>query len=193
MAELVDRLKDLAFKGEHGYLSPSDYELTFETVMVEVSSDKIILKNTIPFQHIAQVTQSKDFTLQFGKDRFKAKNLTSDGIHLVMEMEPLDAEETMRHEPREVPSDDAKMVVKILNPFDGETELLKPVLDLSASGMSLRTRNESRLFSEGVHLPLLEITLNGKSHRKEKGTIVYVRPYLNIAHEKYCQVGIRFD
>ena len=88
---------------------------------------------------------------------------------------------------------DERVIVEILNPFDGETRISKSVMDMSATGLSLRTTFESQLFRPDTYLPTMRVLVDGELYKKGSGRVVYRRKLMDLNGQIRSQVGIKFE
>ena len=189
--DILEELKLSAHNKEVCFLSSKGVDLTFETQIVDVNEKHLVIMNTIPFEYIAEALQGDQFSLQCGKNKVYASSLENDGVNIIFPFDSTKSLNETREEERFSFRSHDDVVLKILNPFDNETELVKPILDMSSSGISIRTKLKSKLFEAGVKLEKMEVFRDGKVVKTSSGEVVYSRNYLDLSGVKYCQVGIR--
>ena len=174
------------------FLSGNQLDISFQTFIKAIDDSQVILENSVKPQFIGEMCQSGKFFLQVRMIRFEAKELGSDGVNLIFPIsDNLIVEETRQSE-RFPFTDEEKVFCEILNPFDGETLLRKSVMDMSATGLSLRTTFPSQLFSPGTELPNLKVLIDGELYTEGVGTVVYGRKVLDVKGKLRTQVGIKF-
>jgi hypothetical protein len=125
--------------------------------------------------------------------RFQADRIDSDGQHIVFPLKAMSVIEETRQSERFPFTAEERVICELLNPFDGETRIFKNVMDMSATGLSMRTRFESRLFSPGTVIPEIKVLIDGKLYTSVSGTIVYNRKLLTHKGRLRLQVGVKFD
>ena len=135
---------------------------------------------------------SKNYFLQVSTHRFHCERIESDGEHILFPIKHASLLKDIRQEQRFSFSSDQKVVCEILNPYDMQTILRKPVIDLSASGVSIRNYFESNLFKPGTHLPEIKVLIDNAQHISHSGEIIYTRNLMNLKREESIQVGIKF-
>lgn len=167
--------------------------ITFQTFLTKVDKGTVALENRIPPRFIRAVMQSKGFSLQARMVRFHSDRLETDGETLLFPLGENSMIEETRQSERFSFSVDERVVVEIMNPFDGETKLTKTVMDMSATGMSLRTTFESELFKPETYLPHLRVLIDGEPYTQAKGRVIYTRRLLDLSGQLRVQVGIKFE
>ena len=173
------------------FLSAEGVDLTFETKIIKINDDNLVIQNTIPFTYIEKVVSKNKFTLQCHKNRIESSELKNNGVDIIF---PLDSNRVMaetRDEERVDVRENSKITLRMLNPFDQKTYLEKPVLDMSESGFSVRIKTQSKVFMSGIVFTSLEVMDSGRCIKKCQGQVVYSRHYIDLKGREYCQVGFR--
>jgi len=175
------------------FLAGTGLSVTFETRVISLLPDGISLLNTVPFTMIQRFKQSDSFSLQVGMTRFQSIKLRTDGEHIILGLSAESAiEETRQHE-RFTFQPTEEVTVEIINPFDQETTIIRPVMDMSKNGMSFRTHQASELFKRGRYLPQITVKTGNNTYRTSKGSVVYSREVIDIRGHRRIQVGIKFE
>lgn len=174
-------------------LSGSALDVTFQTYIVSVETSHLLLENRIKPKWISAFIASQGFSLQAGMVRFAATEVASDGERLVFPLKEDSVIEETRQAERFSFAADEKVVSEILNPFDGETRLTKSVIDMSATGLSLRTAYQSDLFEPGTVLPEVRVLIGGELYKQAQGRVVYRRKLMDLQGQMRMQVGIKFE
>ncbi len=167
--------------------------ITFQTHILAVAKDHVVLENRVKPRFIKQLTQSKSFGLQARMVRFASDGITSDGEHVIFPLKENSIIEETRQAERFSFTADERVISEILNPFDGETRLSKSVMDMSATGLSLRTTFESKLFKQGTFLPSIRVLIDGEPYVQGPGRVVYNRKLIDLSGQMRLQVGIKFE
>ena len=167
--------------------------ITFQTHILSVGDDHVVVENRIKPRYINQFMHSTQFALQAKMVRFRADGLRSDGEHLIFPLKEDSVIEETRQSERFSFAADECVVCEILNPFDGVTRLSKTVMDMSATGLSLRTTFDSKLFQPETLLPELRVLIDGEPYTQAAGRIVYTRRFMDLAGQLRTQVGIKFE
>jgi hypothetical protein len=175
------------------FLAGSGLSVTFETRVISVLPDGVCLLNTVPYTMIKQFKQSDAFSLQVGMTRFQSVKLRTDGEHLILGLNADSAiEETRQHERFTFQPTEA-VTAEIINPFDQETTIVRPVMDMSKNGMSFRTHQSSELFKRGRYLPQITVKTGSEIYRTSRGSVVYSREVIDIRGHRRIQIGIKFE
>jgi len=175
------------------FFSGGSTDITFETRIKKIDSERVFLENTVKPEFITGVAKSQRFMIQVQMVRFQADRIDSDGQHIVFPLKAMSVIEETRQSERFPFSAEERVICELLNPFDNETRIFKNVMDMSAMGLSLRTRFESRLFSPGTSIPEIKVLIDGKPYASASGTIVYNRKLMTLRGRIRLQVGIKFD
>ncbi len=168
-------------------------DVTFQTHILAVAKDHVVLENRVKPRFINQVWKSKQFALQARMVRFGSNSISSDGEHIIFPLKENSIIEETRQAERFSFTADERVISEILNPFDGETRLSKSVMDMSATGLSLRTTFESRLFKQGTFLPSIRVLIDGEPYVQGPGRVVYNRKLIDLSGQMRLQVGIKFE
>lgn len=175
------------------FFSGDGLDITFQTHILAVDEHHLIVENRIKPRFIRQVMGSSRFSLQVRMVRFQADRIGSDGEHLVFPLKEDTVIEETRQAERYSFAADERVVSEILNPFDGETRLSKTVMDMSATGLSLRTTFDSKLFKPDTLLPSIRVLIDGEQYVQGPGRVVYSRKLIDLAGQQRTQVGIKFE
>lgn len=167
--------------------------ITFQTYVLAVTEEKLLVENRIRPKFINKFASSKSFGLQVRMVRFQSDHIGSDGEHMVFPLKETTVIEETRQAERFAFSADERVVSEILNPFDGETRLTKSVMDMSATGLSLRTTFESKLFEADTYLPSIRVLIDGELYKQGPGRVVYRRKLMDLTGHLRTQVGIKFE
>lgn len=174
------------------YFSASGVDITFETRIKKIDQTKVYLENTVRPEFITKVAKSEKFTIQVQMLRFQAENIDTDGQHIVFPLKDMTMIEETRQSERFPFTAEERVVCEILNPFDNETRILKSVMDMSATGLSIRTRFDSSLFAPGVELSDVRVLIDNKLYTAASGAVVYKRKLMTIKGKLRLQIGIKF-
>ena len=150
------------------FFAALDLGITFQTLILAVKDDHILIENRVKPRYISGVMASKRFTLQARMVRFQTDRVLSDGEHIVFPLKDDSVIEETRQAERYSFAADERVVTEILNPFDGETRLSKSVMDMSATGLSLSTTYESRLFRPDTYLQTIRVLIDGEPYTQAR-------------------------
>jgi hypothetical protein len=87
---------------------------------------------------------------------------------------------------------DEKVIAEILNPFDHTTKLRRHVMDMSATGLSIRVNAATKPFTAGAKLPQIKVHIDGKLWTTATGEVVYNRKFMDLQGHLRVQVGLKF-
>jgi hypothetical protein len=175
------------------FISGDGLPITFQTFIVATHSDHLLLANRIKPRYVGDFICSHAFSLQVGMVRFQSDRVSSDGENIVFPLKDDSVIEETRQAERFSFTADERVIAEILNPFDGETRLSKSVMDMSATGLSLRTTFESKLFQPDTYLPNMRILIDGELYKKGPGRVVYRRKLMDLGGQMRTQVGVKFE
>ncbi len=178
--------------GQAAIVSGNMVDISFGTRVIEVSGNRLTLVNTVPFAMISEFVKSPRFSIQVDLLRIHAEAVGSDGKNLVFKATKVDSISETRGDERFTFSSDEHVTCEILNPEDNETLLVKPVLDMSASGFSLRTSPGSKLFTPGRKLTGIRIIIGDRTYSTGNAEAVYQRRYMDENGTLHQQVGFKF-
>ncbi|MFK7822528.1 MAG: hypothetical protein AB8G05_00100 [Oligoflexales bacterium] len=179
-------------KKDSVYFTTKNVPITFQTRIIAQTKNHFTVFNAVSPEYIKAIMDSKNYFLQISTHRFHCEKIESDGEHILFPIKHASLLKDIRQEQRFSFSDDQKVFCEILNPYDMQTILRKPVIDLSASGVSIRNYFESELFKAKTHLPEIKILIDNAEHTSHSGEIIYIRKLMNLKREKSIQVGIKF-
>ena len=185
-------IKNAIQKKDSVYFTTKNVPITFQTRIIAQNKHYFTVFNAVSPEYIKDIMESKNYFLQVSTHRFHCEQIESDGEHILFPIKHASLLKNIRQEQRFSFSEGQKVICEILNPYDMQTILRKPVIDLSASGVSVRNYFESNLFKPGTHLPELKVLIDNEQHISQSGEIIYTRNLMNIKREKSIQVGIRF-
>jgi hypothetical protein len=167
--------------------------ITFQTFILRVDEHQMLVENRVKPRYVRRLMGSARFSLQARMVRFQASSIGSDGQHILFPLKEDSVIEETRQSERFAFTADERVICEILNPFDGETKLSKNVMDMSATGLSLRTTLESKLFDSGTELPSVRVLIDGEPYTLTAGKVVYNRKMIDLAGQLRLQVGIKFN
>jgi hypothetical protein len=178
--------------GQSAIVSGNGVDVSFGTRVIAVEGDRLTLVNTVPFAMISKFVKSSRFSIQVDLLRIHADQVESDGKNLVFKAAAVDSISETRSDERFSFSRDEHVTCEFLNPEDNETVLVKPVLDMSASGFSLRTSPGSQLFTPGRKLAGIRILIGDRPYSTRDAETVYQRKYMDENGTLHQQVGLKF-
>ena len=175
------------------FLSGNKLAITFQTYITAVADDYVVLENRVKPRFIKQFSKSGQFTLQAHMIRYQTDQIRSDGENIIFPLKENSLIEETRQAERYSFTADERVITEILNPFDQETRLSKSVMDMSATGLSLRTTFDSKLFTPNILLPNIKVLIDGELYIQSSGKVVYSRKLLDLKGSLRTQIGIKFE
>jgi hypothetical protein len=175
------------------YFSSESVPISFQTRLLEIAENHLVIENTVTFDYIKRVMMSGRFFFQVAMIRFQATSMSSDGVNIIFPLADNSLIEETRQAERFPFTPEEKVICEILNPYDQQTRISKPVLDMSAYGLSLRTTYESKLIQPGTFLPDIRVLIDGEPYKRASGNVVYQRRLMNLQGHVRIQVGIKFS
>jgi len=171
----------------------TNVDIVFQTYILEVTNDHVSLQNRVPPEYISKTVESESFSLQANMLRFSSTKIESDGENILFPFGELTEIEETRQTERFPFTMDEQVVCEIKNPYDRETILSKQVLDMSSSGLSIRSPKPSKLFIAGTKFDKIRILIDGEVYTQTPATVVYSRKLFDLSGALRVQVGLKFD
>ena len=150
------------------------------------------MANTVPFNLISAFVKSNQFWIQVDLLRIHSDRLESDGKNFIFHASKVDSISETRGDERFGFSSDENVRCEFTNPEDEETLMVKPVLDMSASGFSLRTATNSQLLKPGRKINKVKILIGDKLYSEHGAEAVYQRRFMDENGKLHQQVGLKF-
>lgn len=188
----LEKLKASSAEKESVLFSANSMNAAFQTHIVSIQENNLIIANTIPAEQISQIVKSSKFFVQLDMIRCVSEEIHSDGVNIVFPLDRLRVLEDNRGSPRRMLKEKEKAVVRFINPIDKVTVLEKPILDISATGLSFSNQQQSLLYSKGREIDALDVILGNKKTHYEKASIIYNRTLFDEAGKSHVQVGLQF-
>ena len=180
-------------KQQHIILSTEDTQYSFLTFVEQKHGDTLFLHNSIPSFIIKKAMKSETNYLTFPRFALKCTKLETDGKYLLANpKEVIDYSET-REEERLSFQKGEKVTIRLVNPYDKKTMIVKRILDISNSGLSFENHFNSLLFSPGEHLENIEIQVNGSTTKTADAKVVYNRKLFDTESRQRFQIGLSLE
>ncbi len=190
--DILKQLEDLKKEKSPIYLSSNGTTITVQCLLKKIDQDKITIKNNISYELVKDFFNGDSYSLQCGLFKFHSKKLESDGKNIVFPMTESNLISDTRAVKRFTFGINEKIQSEILNPFDCQTRLYKSVLDMSESGISIKTPFASKVFQPGIKLPQIQILINRQPYSTAAGEVIYTRQIYTLQKKIEVQVGIKF-
>ena len=173
------------------FLSGDSLNVSFQTTIIEINEDTVLLENKVLPKFIKSFLTSKQFNIQLETIKFQTNKITSDGVNILFKIEKdLIVDETREAE-RFTFTSEEQVICECLNPFDNETKISKTVLDMSSTGVSIKSTIDSKLFEPDTEIPELKILIDGQTYTKTNGVVVYKRQMYDLKSRLKYQIGIK--
>ncbi len=186
-------IEELAKNQAPVFLSTDHVDIVFQTTILSKSDTELILENRVPLEHITKVVESNKFYIQAQLLRLEADSISSNGKHIVFPFSELVIKQDNRAAKRFFFTGDEDVFLEVLNPYDQETILKKAVIDISSTGISIKSPVQSELYAPGTQFNDMKILVNGELYNKTNGQVVYNRKFLDLEGRYYYQIGFQFD
>ncbi len=174
------------------FISSSGLDIAFQTVIQSVDGSSVILENMVRPQYISRFAKGDKFFLQCKMLRFQSTDVMPRGSLMAFAVQENSLMEETRQSERFMFTTDEKVLAEIINPFDNKTILRRHVMDMSATGLSLRINEGTRPFAAGMKLPQVRVAIDGKHWTTAQAEVVYNRKFLDLQGHLRIQVGLKF-
>lgn len=189
----LDLLKSCLTEKTTIIMSADNLDTVFQSHILEIGDNFVAIENRVPPAMIKQFISSKNFNFQAKMSRFTASTLNSDGVNILFPLSGLTEIEETRMAERFPFDDEERVICELTNPFDNKTILSKTVLDMSATGVSIRCPKPSRLFQPNQRFEAVKVIIDGEAYTKAIATVVYTRKLLDLSGKLRVQVGLKFE
>jgi hypothetical protein len=174
------------------FISSSGIDVAFQTLIRELIDNTIVIENKVRPEFIAKFATGSQFFLQCKMLRLQSTKVSPRGTFMAFEVQENSVVEDTRQSERFMFTPDEKVIAEISNPFDDRTVMKRQVMDMSATGLSLRINHATKPFSPGVLLPNVRVTIDGKIWTTAQAEVVYNRKFLDLNGMLRVQVGLKF-
>jgi hypothetical protein len=185
----------MEIKKELVILKSSALDTSFETRIIEIQNNSIVLKNPVPMESIGAFIGAEKYLLQVRDLTFKGRSVEGSGVNMrfwLTESEPVDQlSSSKRKSDRTYFQDDENVYCEFTNPIDKITKLKKRMVDISQSGFSLITIGKSKLFKNGLQLKNVRIFGDIEEEITCDAEVRYSRNYISLSGESCNQVGLQ--
>jgi hypothetical protein len=175
------------------FISAKDFDITFQTLVRHTTPSQVVIDNMVKPDHIRRFAGASRFFLQCKMLRLQTDKVEPFGPQMIFPIQENSMIEETRQSERFMFTPEDRVVAELLNPYDNETRFTKPVMDMSATGLSLRAPFSTAMFAPGVKLPEIKILIDGKPYGTVAATIVYNRKFVDLAGRLRVQVGCKFE
>jgi hypothetical protein len=175
--------------------SSTEKQVSFISVLEEISEDFIFFKNPVPLNLIAKFSECTGYTMFVRTYLLQSEKIQSQGTMLKFPIPEYAQQNQMRTEERTYYSSKLKNYVLIKHPFDQGTTLKRRLLDISKGGLSFCAPVESAFIRVGRSLPLVKVYISDKLFLETSAQIVYSKKIIDTTTEtptSLVQVGLKF-
>ena len=190
--DVIDYIKKSQENQETFVLSPKDQKISFFFEVLKISNDEMVIKNPIPPIHAPYVMSSSSYTVFFKNFWINIDKIIPSGTNILIKI-PLEIHRMQnRIEERTYFSTKDNVYATILHPFDSGTIIKRKVLDLSESGMSIRSRFRTKLMEPGRIFQEIKIYKNDNILIQKKAKVIYLKQIVDLQGMAQFQVGMQF-
>ena len=185
-------IKDAAQPSRQAMISGDGLPISFGSRILRVDGNRLNVVNTVPFGLISDFSKSQNFVIQVDLLRILSERLESDGKNFIFQATKVESISDTRGDERFNFSSEENVRCEFTNPEDEETILTKQILDMSASGFSLRTGAKSTLLMPGRKIEKVRILIGEKLYSESGAESVYQRKFMDENGKMHLQVGLKF-
>lgn len=173
-------------------ISSAGLDIAFQTIIKEIDGNTIVLENMVKPEFITRFASGEKFFLQCKMLRFQSSAVHPRGIFMAFEIQENSLTEETRQSERFMFTPDENVVAEVVNPFDKKTVLRRQLMDMSATGLSLRINRATKPFIPGSILSDIKVAIDGKHWTTMTGEVVYNRKFMDLKGHLKVQVGVKF-
>jgi hypothetical protein len=173
------------------YVASNGLDIAFQTLIHQIDAQTVTLENMVRPEFISRFATGSKFFLQCKMLRLQSSKVTPRGSYMVFHIEDNSLTEETRQAERFMFAPEEKVIAEILNPFDRATKLRRHVIDMSATGLSVRINSPTTPFQPGVRLPEIKVHIDGKLWTNCSADVVYNRKFMDLGGHLRVQVGLK--
>ena len=174
------------------FVGSNGIDISFQTLIKSIEDSQLLLENMVRPEYIRKFTSGSKFFLQCKMIRLQSSATKPHGSLMAFLMEDNSVIEETRQSERFMFSPEERVIADILNPWDHKTMIKRPVMDMSATGLSLRMNIASKAFAPGTMLPDVKVVIDGKPYTRASAEVVYNRRFMDLQGRLRVQVGVKF-
>ncbi len=174
------------------FVSSSGINIAFQTVIKRMEGNELFLENMVRPEYIRRFSAGDKFFLQCKMLRLQSTVVGPRGPLMSFLIQDNSVIEETRQSERFMFAPEERVVAELVNPYDKRTKVRRSVMDMSATGLSIRMNVASKLFEPGTKLPDIRVIIDGKPYTKASAEVVYSRRFMDLAGKLRVQVGIKF-
>lgn len=174
------------------FFSSDLVDVVFETRILNVKDDNVVLINNVPLNYINKVAQSQKFVLQAKMLNISSSLIVSDGKDIVFSIKDSIIKQDLRQSERVYFNIDEHITCEFINPFDNKTVLSKQVLDMSSDGIAIKNHYNSKLFEPELKITGLKILINGNLYMQKHVEVIYKQTLWDFSKKLRTKIGLKF-
>ncbi|MCX6126696.1 MAG: PilZ domain-containing protein [Proteobacteria bacterium] len=159
---------------------------------IDISFQTLLLENMVRPEYIRKFSNGPKFFLQCKMLRLQTTKVGPHETLMSFFIQENSILEETRQAERFLFAPEERVTAEFTNPHDKTTKIQRPVMDMSASGLSLRINVESKLFLPGTTFSDLKVQIDQKPYSKSPAEVVYSRKFMDINGKLRIQVGLKF-
>lgn len=173
------------------FLSAEPFETVFETKIIGLDEQHLILKNTISFDAITYFLSRPSFRLSVLSASLLSPKITSNGKDILFPIENQAYFESFKHLSGICILGKDDWEFECINPIDETTKLTKKILELSEIELSFQSEDFSMLFEPDLMLEAIKIFKHKKLIKQTKGQVLYKKLLIKSNGLQMSQIGVK--
>lgn len=190
--DMIQQILNVVKPDRPAMISGDGLPISFGSRVLRADGNRLNIVNTVPFSLISAFSKSQTFVIQVDLLRILSDRVESDGKNFIFHATKVESISDTRGDERFNFSNEENVRCEFTNPEDEETILTKQVLDMSASGFSLRTGAKSTLLVPGRQIEKVRILIGEKLYSESRAETVYQRKFMDENGKLHLQVGLKF-
>ena len=174
------------------FVGSNGIDIAFQTLIKSVADTELLLENNVRPEFIRRFSSGSKFFLQCKMVRLQSSATKPAGSLMAFLMEENAVIEETRQSERFMFAPEERVAAEILNPWDHTTLMKRSVMDMSATGLSLRMNVASKAFLPGTQIPEIKVAISGKTYARAAAEVVYNRKFMDLSGRLRVQVGVKF-
>lgn len=190
--EVQDLLAECRSKKTPVFISSQGIDISFQTTINRIEGSELLLENMVRPAYIRKFSAGPKFFLQCKMVRLQTTQVSPHGGLMSFVIQDNSILEETRQAERFLFAPEEQVTVEFTNPHDKITKIHRMVMDMSATGLSLRMNVASKLFLPGTKIPDLKVNIDNKPYTKSAAEVVYGRKFMDLTGRLRVQVGLKF-
>lgn len=190
--DVQDLLQDSMIKKIPVIISSQGIDISFQTLIKRIEGTELLLENLVRPEFIRRFSQGPKFFLQCKMVRLQSTQVSPHGSLMSFVIQDNSILEETRQAERFMFAPEERVSAEFTNPFDRITKIQRTVMDMSATGLSIRMNVASKLFTPGTKIPDLRVQIDEKPYTKSSAEVVYGKKFMDLSGRLRVQVGLKF-